>query len=433
MPRGRLALRSVFIVSVTIPFLGCESIVGVCAAEPIVVLTGNTMGTTYTVKINPSSVTPTHHSLETAIAQRLDDINQLMSTYIESSEISQFNQSPADQWFPISPDTAAVVSVAQEIAKETEGAFDISVGPLVGLWNFGSGSDSSVAFAPPTRQRIESVLGQIGHAKLQCRLDPPALRKTVGQLQIDLSGIAKGFAVDEICQLLLAHNLHDFMVEIGGEVRLRGTRVDGQPWNIGIEAPDKASRQLNRVIAPRATAIATSGDYRDFHEYEGVHYSHTIDPRTGRPIAHKLAGVTVLAEDCMRADALATALLVMGSAEGKNWAEEHDVAALFVTRTSKGLASVASRRFEVLQSTTSTPQTENSFPKVLLLSFLIISIALLGMSIGVIISKRRIQGSCGGLAGFTDEQGRTVCDACQHPSPECQGMENTTSTSKVTN
>ena len=274
-------------------------------ADDVVILRGKTMGTTFHVTIPSNQVGTDLNVFLAPIDARLKQINQRMSTYEHDSEVSRFNRAPANEWFEVSDETASVVARAKEIAEDTDGAFDITVGPVVRLWNFGP--KSSDAFSVPSDQAIEAALEVIGTDKLEFCRAPPALRKLIDGLEIDLSAIAKGYAVDQVSELLVSqYAISDSMVEIGGEIRVRGKKPDGTPWRVGIESPVQNRRETYGVITPVETSIASSGNYRNYHEVSGKSYSHTIDPRTGYPVQHESAAVTVLAEDCATADALAT-------------------------------------------------------------------------------------------------------------------------------
>lgn len=307
----------------------------VTAEWGVATFSGPTMGTRYNVRCVTSSSTPDSEGLQNAIDQRLADINQMMSTYIADSELSRFNQYTGAGWFTVSAETAKVVAFALETAEATGGALDPTVGPVVNLWGFGPEGRRD---KPPTEAEIEAARSRIGYAKLQVRTDPPALKKTQPDVYVDLSAVAKGYAVDAIGNLLVEHGFTSYMVEIGGEVVTAGTKPAGVPWQIGIEKPDSDGRSVRTILESKNEAIATSGDYRNFFERDGQRYSHTIDPATGRPVRHDLATVTVRADHCMRADSLATALLVLGPERGYDWAEQHGVAAMFLRRSDDGVA-----------------------------------------------------------------------------------------------
>jgi len=277
--------------------------------ETVQAFSGATMGTVYHVRVVGPSAGWNVADLQQQIDRRLAAINQEMSTYMPDSEISRFNQQAADDWFPVSAETARVVAAGQQVSRDTQGAFDVTVGPLVNLWGFGP---PGRADQPPTDEAIAECRTRVGYTLLDARLDPPALRKHRPDVYVDLSAIAKGFAVDEVARLVEGKTLRSYMVEIGGEVRTRGRKPDGNGWRIGIERPVAGVRQLACVVELQDQALATSGDYRNFIERQGCRCSHEIDPRTGRPIDHALISVSVLADDCLTADAWATALLVLG-------------------------------------------------------------------------------------------------------------------------
>jgi thiamine biosynthesis lipoprotein len=221
-----------------------------------------------------------------------------------------------------------VVEEAQRVARLSEGAFDITVGPLVDLWGFGP----SGATEEPSEERLAELVAIMGYE--QITVDPVngTLRKAVPECRIDLSAIAKGFAVDEVAAALDREGFSSYMVEIGGEVRTRGRKASGEEWLIGIERPDADGRAVYTAIQLTDLALATSGDYHNFIVRDGVRISHTIDPRTGRPIAHDLASASVIHSSCMTADALATALEVLGPEEGFALAQRQQIPALFLIR-----------------------------------------------------------------------------------------------------
>lgn len=308
-------------------------------AEPLV-MRGATMGTTYHIKLvaEPASVDLTRLHLD--VEKMLADIDRQMSTYRPDSELSRFNRAPAGEWFPVSAATAEVVAAAQEISEKTDGALDVTVGPLVRLWHFGPSPGDEKAkrdFRPPSDDAIQAARANVGYRKLEVRANPPALRKKSQGLEVDLSSIAPGYAIDRLAELLRERGIEDFMVEIGGEVRATGVRADGKVWRVAIERPADGGRTMQTAVPLADAAIATAGDYRKFFEYGGRRYSHIIDPATGRPVEHSLASVTVVAETCMEADGWDTPLLVLGPERGFEFAEKHGVAALFILRDEGGV------------------------------------------------------------------------------------------------
>jgi len=308
--------------------------------------TGATMGTQYSVKVVGSPGGVDVATLEKDIQAALDRVDALMSTYRSDSELSRFNAFDRTDWFPVSAATAEVVEAAVDVGRLSSGAFDVTVGPLVNLWGFGP--KKGPAERVPSPAEIEEAKNQTGLHHLEVRLDPPAMRKDLPGVYVDLSGVAKGFAVDQVAGLLERRGVENYMVEVGGEVRTKGRNLQGRPWQIGIESPVVGVRSLQRVVGLEDAAMATSGDYRNYFEVRGVRYSHMLDPRTGRPIAHPLASVSVLDSSCMRADALATALLVLGPEEGYALAEKEDLPALLVIKSDDGFVEKATPEFEKL-------------------------------------------------------------------------------------
>ncbi len=306
------------------------------------------MGTSYSIKCWDKTTASDSKLLQNQVESLLKKINRQMSTYLDDSELSQFNAAKPDGWFPVSKETAWVVQQAIHFHKQTDGASDVTVGPLVQLWDFGPGhSPLGSKLEPPSAELIAATRAQTGCQHLEARLDPPALRKTIDGLQVDLSSIAKGYAVDAVAELLLAQGYPNFMVEIGGEVRAGGTRQDKKPWRIGVESPAAERRSIYRVVALQDQALATSGDYRNTRKINGQRLCHIIDPRTGRPLPYRGWSVTLLTETCLEADVLATALLVMGEAKGYDWCVEHQVAALFLIRQDDEILEKATPNFPV--------------------------------------------------------------------------------------
>jgi len=311
-----------------------------CTPAPenqVMALQGTTMGTFYSIQIVdlPPAIEPTR--LRDGIEAELDLVDALMSTYRDDSELSGFNRSRTTDWFAVSPALAGLVQEAIRTSEVSDGAFDVTVGPLVNLWGFGPGGGSDTPLADT---EIARATARVGYRKLSVRSDPPALRKSEPRLYLDLSAIAKGYGVDRLAELLDAAGVADYLVEIGGELRGRGYNGRGLPWRIAVERPDSAGRTVHRILALRDGAMATSGDYRNFFEQDGKRYSHTIDPKTGRPVTHRLASVTVLAARTARADALATAFLVLGPQAGFDLAESLRTPALFIVRTPEGYSEL---------------------------------------------------------------------------------------------
>jgi thiamine biosynthesis lipoprotein len=222
-----------------------------------------------------------------------------------------------------------VVSEALDVARLTEGAFDITVAPLVNLWSFGPDKRPE---GIPSEEEIAAALDVVDYRALEVRLEPPALRKQVPHLSIDLSGIAKGHAVDRIAVAMDARGVAGYLVEIGGEVRTKGGKLDGQPWRIGLEQPPTHRRAVPPVMTVRDGCLATSGDYRNFFEWGGTTYSHAIDPRTGWPVRHDLAAVSVMGPSVTVADAMATGLMILSPKEAWQLAQRSGLEVQLVIR-----------------------------------------------------------------------------------------------------
>ena len=302
--------------------------------RPYAELRGHTMGTTWSVKVAREPFDDASRMmLLRAIDDELDRLNARMSTYIETSELSRFNAFDSRSPFPVSQQTIEVFEIAQAVSRDTGGAFDVTVGPLVAAWGFGA---SNRPPSPPSDEDLRVLIERVGYAKVAVDPEQRTLRKTNPGVSCDLSAVAKGYGVDRIAAILEGRGYRDFLVEIGGELRAAGTRLDGRVWRVGVERPDAVARTSHGVVVLPVVALATSGDYRDFYEIDEQRISHTIDPRTGRPINHRLASVSVLHREAAWADALATALNVMGPQEGFRWAQERNLAALLLVREGDG-------------------------------------------------------------------------------------------------
>lgn len=291
------------------------------------VYSGATMGTTYNVSIADERADG--DAVADAVAAELAEVNGRMSTWLDDSELSRFNRSASTDWQPVSKSLCELVERALDLSAETGGAFDVTVLPLVDLWGFGA--HGGVASLPAPAD-VAAVRARTGYAKLAADCAAPALRKAHADLEVDLSAIAKGYGVDRVADRLEALGVDNYLVEVGGELRVRGTKADGTPWRIGLERPEAGLSTVQTGLELGDTGVATSGDYRNYYEVDGERYSHTIDPTTGAPVRHTTASVTVLAPLTVEADALATALLVMGAEEGLSFAEARGIAALFLDR-----------------------------------------------------------------------------------------------------
>jgi len=299
---------------------------------------GQAMGTSYTVRIPHPPAQMDRDELATLLAAEIERVEALMSTYRPESELSRFNYGTSTDWVSVSEDTATVVAAAQEISRQTGGAFDVTVGPLVELWGFGSRMD---VHGRPSEEDIAEAASHVGYQMLDVREEPPALRKHDPALHVDLSAIAKGYGVDQAGEVLVDLGIEDYMVEIGGDLKAAGYNNKGNPWRIAVERPIPGDQALLEVVAVEDMAIATSGDYRNFFVEDGILYSHTIDPRTQRPVTHHIASVSVRAASAMLADGWATALLVAGP-DGMEIARANEISALMVERLGEELREIPS-------------------------------------------------------------------------------------------
>ncbi|RMF95400.1 MAG: FAD:protein FMN transferase [Gammaproteobacteria bacterium] len=299
------------------------------APEPLAI-SGQAMGTTYTLRFGRLPPGLDRDRLQADVAAELAAVEAAMSTWRPDSEISRFNRSRSTDWQPASPALVQVVDRALTIAELSGGALDITAGPLVAAWGFGPGDGRD---RPPTVDEIVAARARVDYRMLKSRAEPPALRKLRPDLELDLSAIAKGHAVDRLAALLEARGISDYLVEIGGELRTGGRRPDGRAWRIGVEKPDRLGRSVQRVLSMQVNAaVATSGDYRNFFTSGERRFGHIIDPRSGQAVANGLASVTVLADNCTDADGLATALFVLGPDAGFDLASRQGLAVLFVLR-----------------------------------------------------------------------------------------------------
>ncbi|MFT5544282.1 MAG: thiamine biosynthesis lipoprotein [Arenicella sp.] len=303
-------------------------------------ISGPTMGTTYNVKfVSVDGVE--QQKLKREIDQSLLNINQLMSTYIKDSELSRFNQWRSVEPFPMSAQTLDVLIEAKRLGVMSAGLLDVTIGPLVNLWGFGPQNRPEKV---PTEKLIDTTRQKVGLDKL--KIGTTWASKSHPDLYIDLSTIAKGYAVDKLAELLQTFSINNYLVEIGGEMRLAGQKASGKPWKIAIEKPETEQRSIQKIISVGDNAVATSGDYRNYYEQNGVRYSHLINPTTGYPIKHNLVSVTVIHASSMTADGLATALNVMGKEKALELAEKDGIAVLLITKEKDGFTEYTSSKFE---------------------------------------------------------------------------------------
>jgi thiamine biosynthesis lipoprotein len=293
-------------------------------------LSGETMGSTWNAKLDAAGRPA--EALADAIDAALQAVDARMSLFRPESELNALNAAAAGVPVPVSAELLAVLAAAREASAWSNGAFDVTVAPVVETWGFGVDQRRRVPGAAEIAARCHAIDWRALHLDVGRR----TVQKADAGLRVDLNGIAKGYGVDAAARALDGLGVEHYMVEVGGEVRARGRNAAGQPWQIGIEEPDAMPQRARHVVALADRAMATSGDYRIYFEQDGRRYSHEIDPATGAPIAHRLCSVTVVADDCMRADALSTALIVLGPERGPALAEASGLAALFIERVGPG-------------------------------------------------------------------------------------------------
>jgi len=295
----------------------------------MVTLAGKTMGTSYSVTV------PARHAsngLADSIEQRLEELENIFSTWRDESEISRFNASRSTGWFSCSQELENVVAESIRMHALTGGAFEVTLGPLIERWGFGKQDVTT----PPSEENLAALMLSVGTAYLETRESPPAIRKHHPETSINLSGIAKGYAVDAIAGLLEQTGLEAYMVEIGGEVRTQGSNA-GRPWRIAIARPRPGEPDAQRIVETGEAAIATSGGYQNSLELLDKSYIHILDPATGKPVKSQTASVTVIDEkSTMRADALATALMVMPANDALRLADEQGIAAYLILLDENG-------------------------------------------------------------------------------------------------
>jgi thiamine biosynthesis lipoprotein len=313
---------------------GCSDRPAVTPASPgVLQFSGQTMGTTYTVKLAGAAFSSARvEALQAGVHDALEGINRGLSLHRADSELTRFNRHEANTPFALSRDFLAVLATARQVSELSAGAFDVSVAPLTQAWGFGPDKRRVV----PAAEQIAAGRAAVGWRGLQLDTAQRTASKARGGLQVDLGGIAKGHGVDLAALALEAGGAEHYMVEVGGEVRTRGHNAQGRAWQIGIEQPDAQPQRARSVVPLSGRALATSGDYRFYFEQGGRRYSHEIDPRTAEPIRHGLASVSVVADSCMLADALATALIVMGPERGLALAQQLALPALFILREPQG-------------------------------------------------------------------------------------------------
>lgn len=298
-----------------------------CSRATSLKISGVTMGTTYSVTILSAPDASSRASLHAEIDRTLNSIIASMSTYDRASELSRLNRSLTTDWQPVSSELFTVLEAALDANNVSHGAFDVTVGPLVDLWGFGPALRNA---SVPRISELKRTHKRVGSHLIRLSTQSSAVAKVRRDVQIDLSSIAKGYGVDRVASLLESNGVRDYLVEIGGEIRVRRSKLAQGPWRIAIDSPVLGNRRTTSIIELDDGAVATSGNTRDFFELDGRCYPHVLDPVSGRPVDHPPMSVSVVSNSAMQADALATALLVMGPDAGYRFADRNGVAALFL-------------------------------------------------------------------------------------------------------
>jgi thiamine biosynthesis lipoprotein len=301
---------------------------------------GQTMGSTYSIKYVRHVGIPALAEVRVEVEKILAEVDRQMSTYRSDSDIERFNRLPVDSCQKMPAPVLELVRVGEQLSEQSEGSFDLTVEPLLNLWGFGPQAREEKV---PTAQALAEVRQRVGYAHL--RIDGDQLCKDAA-VEVDFNSIAAGYAVDTIAARLDAMGIHDYLAEVTGELKASGNKADGSPWRIALEEPRDDLQVAERIVSIDGYGLSTSGDYRHYFEQDGKRYSHTFDARTGTPVAHTLASVTVIHPSALMADGLSTLLLILGPERGWDYAERHGIGAFFVIRADTGFVTRTSHAFE---------------------------------------------------------------------------------------
>ena len=301
---------------------------------------GPTMGSTYSIKYVRRAGLPAAADVRVEVEKILADIDRQLSTYRSDSDIERFNDLPANRCQKMPASILKLIRVGEQLSEQSEGSYDLTVEPLLNLWGFGpQGREEKV----PAEQALAQARQRVGYQHL--RIEGDQLCKDAA-VEVDFNSIAAGYAVDTIAARLEALGIHDYLAEATGELKAAGKKLDGSPWRIALEEPRDDQQVAERIVAVDGFGLSTSGDYRNYFEQDGRRYSHTFDARTGAPVSHSLASVTVIHPSALMADGLSTLLLILGPERGWDYAEKHDIGAFFVIRADTGFVTRTSHAFE---------------------------------------------------------------------------------------
>jgi len=297
-----------------------------CSKPPLAEISGTTMGTTWHLKISKPAAEVKTRELPKVLQTRLNEIEGAITNW-RDSPLKRFNANPSTDWTEVPRELAEMVSFSLQLSKETQGAFDVTISPLVDLWGFGSKGHIT---EPPSDAAIAAAKQHVGWNKLEVRAHPATLRKSDPLLQINVSAMADGYAVDELTRILRRAGVKNFLLEIGGAVRAEGVNDEGKPWQVGIQQPFAQQGEPTSALPLSNQSLSTSGVYRQYFEKDGKRYAHVLDARSGRPIEHNLVSVSVITDSCFAADGWDTALLILGPVEGRALASKKEINALFL-------------------------------------------------------------------------------------------------------
>lgn len=287
---------------------------------------GPTMGSHYSIQYVRHSAAPAPKAVRAEVESILAEVDRQFSTYRSDSDIERFNALPANSCQIMPGPVLELIRVGEQLSSQSDGSFDLTVEPLLNLWGFGP---QSRAEKVPTAEALAQVRQRVGHGHL--RIDGDRLCKDAA-VEVDFNSIAAGYAVDRIASRLKALGIDSYLAEVTGELKAAGRKPDGAVWRIALEEPRDDRRVAERVIEVNGYGVSTSGDYRRYFEQDGARYSHTFDARTGAPVLHNLASVTVIHPSALMADGLSTLLLILGPERGWDYAEKYGVGVFFVLR-----------------------------------------------------------------------------------------------------
>lgn len=303
---------------------------------------GPAMGSRYSIQYVRHSYTLAPKAVQAEVENILAEVDRQFSTYRSDSDVERFNDLPANRCQKMPAPILKLIRVAQLLSEQSEGSYDLTVEPLLNLWGFGPQAREEKV---PTAQSLAEVRQRVGYQHL--RIDRDQLCKDAA-VEVDFNSIAAGYAVDTIAEKLEAMGIRSYLVEVTGELKAAGKKHDGSPWRIALEEPRDDQQVAERVIVVDGYGVSTSGDYRNYFEQDGRRYSHTFDARTGAPVSHTLASVTVINPSALMADGLSTLLLILGPERGWDYAEKHDIGAFFVIRADTGFVTRTNQAFERL-------------------------------------------------------------------------------------